>query len=276
MFATRFLLPWSALESAPAPDRRRLVGQETDEVLAERYQESGDRLAIEELLRRYLPLARRLAGRYSNTSEPSDDLMQVATGGFLAAAARFDVTRGAALKAFALPTMLGELRRYFRDSGWSIHVPRALQERGQAVQSTVERLTARLGRSPTLAEIAEAIGATVEQVAEAIEARQSYRAASTDWERGDADGDGDGGDWHTRRGELDTQLAAVEHRDTLRRALAALSLRELTIVNMRFREELSQTEIGEILGISQMHVSRLLRRALERMATVLAADKSAE
>jgi len=246
--------------------RRHVLSRLSDERLVTRYQRSGDELALEELIRRYAPLARSLARRYSHTSEPFDDLLQVASVGFIAAASRFEPGRGTHLRSFAVPTMLGELRRHFRDTGWSVRVPRSLQERSKQVQVAVDKLTARTGHSPTTAEVAAELGLSNELVVEAMEARHAYRAESL--ERPD-DGDDAMPGLQAIVGVDEEGFRQVENRVSLRRAMAALPARERMIVELRFRQELSQSEIAALLGISQMHVSRLLRRSLERMAAVL-------
>src|SRR5215216_6903954 len=153
---------------------------ESETVLFDRWRRRGDERAHEELVNRHLPLVRQLARRYSYTSEPLDDLVQVGSVGLLQALARYDPRVGSSFKAYAIPTILGELRRHFRDTAWSVHLPRSLQERTREVQVATERLSARLGRSPTIAEVAAAIEATPEQVIEAMEARYAYRVDSLD------------------------------------------------------------------------------------------------
>ena len=256
----------TAAERAPRYLARGPVSARvSDEELARRCATGHDRRAAEVLLERYRPLARRLARRYSRTSEPQEDLAQVACVAFIAALARFDPARGATLRSFAIPTMLGELRRHFRDTAWSVHVPRILQERARAVRLVVDELSAGHGRSPTLGEIGSAAGLSTEEVVEALEVGHAYRAEPLE-----LPDDDDGDPRRIReRGYDDNGFARAEDRVVLGRALDALSERERTIVELRFRRELSQSEIGRILGISQMHVSRLLRRALERMERVV-------
>lgn len=224
----------------------------------------GDRIAGDVLVRRYLPLARSVAGRFSHTREPVEDLAQVACAAFIAGLARFDPKRGSTLRSFALPTMVGELRKHIRDRGWSVHVPRSLQERARAVRSSVDRLTAEQGRSPTAAELGTDLGLTAEEVVEALEASRAYRADSLDRPARDDDaGQFDG------LGYSDSGFVRAEQRVLLDRALRSLSERDRAIVELRFGRELSQSEIGRRLGISQMHVSRLLRGSLRRMEVVM-------
>jgi RNA polymerase sigma-B factor len=242
-----------------------ILALESEPALVERVQRDDDERALDELVRRFMPLLRGLARRYAHTSEPSDDLVQVACVGFLAAVRRYDGSFGRPLRSFAVPTILGELRRHFRDTGWSVHVPRRLQERGQEAQRAIAELTGELGRSPSLAEISDAIGAPTEEVIEALEARTAYRSVSLDAPESDDD-------QHlntlARVGEDDPGYDRVEDAAILSRALRALPVRERAIVMLRFGEEMSQSEIGRALGISQMHVSRLLRRALARIEVV--------
>jgi RNA polymerase sigma-B factor len=240
---------------------------ESDTVLFDRWR-SGDERAYDELVARHLPLVRQLARRYSYTSEPLDDLIQVGSVRLLQALARYDPQAGSAFKAFAVPTILGELRRHFRDSAWSVHVPRSLQERTRSVQSATATLQAELGRSPTIAEIAKRIDASSEQVIEAMDARLAYRVDSLDAPAEPGD------ERHSWRmaGTIDTGFDTAEQSAFLSRALKALSARERALVQLRFEEDMSQSEIGRCLGISQMHVSRLLRRALARMEAVAGVD----
>jgi RNA polymerase sigma-B factor len=240
---------------------------EPDAVLLERWREQGDESAQEELVRRHLPLVHSLARRYSYTSEPFDDLVQVGSVGLLHALSRYDPKVGSSFRAFAAPTIIGELRRHFRDHAWSVHLPRSLQERTRLVQLAIGELSGSLGRSPTISEVAERIGATSEQVVEAMEARFAYRVDSLDAPNDKRD---EPDQWHTA-GVEDPGYTTAEQSATLSRALKALPPRELTLIRLRFEHDLSQSEIGRAMGISQMHVSRLLRRALARMQAIAAA-----
>lgn len=246
----------------------RVLENESESTLFDRWRRRGDELAREELVRRFMPLARRLAKRYSYTSEPQDDLEQVASIGLLQALTRYDPHVGSSFRAFAVPTIVGELRRHFRDTAWSLRLPRSLQERTRDVQVALAELSGRLGRSPTLAEIADRVSATTEQVVEALEARLAYRVESLD-----APSElGEEGRDRRPLGAEDAGYADAENAALLSRALKSLPPRELTLVRLRFGEDLSQSEIGRVMGISQMHVSRLLRRALERMSAIAAND----
>jgi RNA polymerase sigma-B factor len=240
------------------------IQTETEAVLFDRWRRRGDERAHAELVDRHLPLVRQLARRYSYTSEPLEDLVQVGSVGLLQALARYDARVGSSFKAYAIPTILGELRRHFRDAAWSVHLPRSLQERTRSVQTAIASLQASLGRSPTIAEIGQRIDATPEQVIEAIEARMAYRVESLD---APADPGDEREEWR-RTGAIDDGFATAEESAFLSRALNALPERERMLVRLRFEEDLSQSEIGRKLGISQMHVSRLLRRALARIEAI--------
>jgi RNA polymerase sigma-B factor len=232
--------------------------------LFDRWRRRGDERARAELVNRHLPLVRQLARRYAYTSEPLDDLVQVGSVGLLQALSRYDARIGSSFKAYAVPTILGELRRHFRDTAWSVHLPRSLQERTRTVQVAISSLQSSLGRSPTIAEIAERIEASSEEVIEALEARLAYRVESLD-----APTDpGDERDKWRSAGAVDGGFDTAEQAACLSRALKALPDRERALVRLRFEEDLSQSEIGRRLGISQMHVSRLLRRALARMEAI--------
>ena len=232
--------------------------------LAVRYHHEGDLAAREELVQRFMPLARDLALRYSYTDEPVDDLVQVASLGLLKAIDRFEPGRGTKLTSYAVPTILGELKRHFRDKGWALHVPRDLQERTLAVARERETLTKRLGRSPTVRELAAAVGCSSEQVLEAVEAATGYEATSLD---APVAGEKDSSPLVDLVGGDDGSYTLVHTRHALASAWRELPEIERSVLALRFREDLTQREIGERIGFSQMHVSRLLRRALNRLET---------
>src|SRR3954470_24393522 len=239
---------------------------EEDRRLLIRYHRQGDQAAREQLVERLLPLARRMARRYRRSDEPLDDLVQVATLGLIKAIDRFDPARDTAFSSYAVPTMLGELKRYFRDNGWSVHVPRGMQERVMQVDSTVKELSRKMGRSPSAAEVSEALGLSTEQVLEAMEAASAYDAVSLESYRfGD---EGDGETYAESIGEVDERFELVEYGATIAPTLQALPARDRIVLHLRFVEDLTQAEIAERVGVSQMHVSRLIRRALERLRTV--------
>jgi RNA polymerase sigma-B factor len=222
----------------------------------------GDQQAREQLVQRFLPLARQLARRYQRGGEALDDLVQVASLGLLKAIDRFDPTRTTAFSSFAVPTILGELKRHFRDKGWSVRVPRDLQELAVRLEPTNEALSREIGRVPTTAELAERLGVTVEQVLEAREAAGAYRAVSLDRPRDDdEDGDGIGAGF----GIEDTGFAEAEDAATVQRLMQVLTEREREVLRMRFAEDLTQAEIGARIGVSQMHVSRIIRHAITQL-----------
>jgi len=222
----------------------------------------GDQHARAQLVDRFLPLARQLARRYQRGGEPLDDLVQVASLGLLKAIDRFDPSRETAFSSFAVPTILGELKRHFRDKGWSVRVPRDLQELAVKLEPVGEELARELGRAATLAEIAQRTGSTVEQVLEAREAASAYRAVSLDRPReDDEDGDGIGAAF----GIEDTGFANAEDSATIERLMRVLNDREREILRLRFSEDLTQAEIGVRVGVSQMHVSRIIRQAINRL-----------
>jgi RNA polymerase sigma-B factor len=239
----------------------------SEDELIERHRD-GDRAALTELVERYRPLAAGLARRYSYTSESSDDLEQVAFIGLVAAIQRYDPARGKSLRAFAVPTILGELRRHFRDTGWSVHMPRPLQERAREVRQATTSLSATLMRSPTAREVAAHLEISVELVLESLAVRRAYRPESLDAPPTPA-ADGSQRSWDTMHGREDEGYARAEASASVERAMRALPEREQQIIRLRFGQELSQAEIGSLLGISQMHVSRLLRRGLDRVETIV-------
>jgi RNA polymerase sigma-B factor len=240
----------------------------SDRALFRAYAMYGDVAAREELVRRFMPLAAQLARRYSNNREPLDDLMQVASLGLIKAVDRYSLERGAAFSSFAVPTILGELKRHFRDVGWVVHVPRALQELTLRVRSEVDEQSRKLGRSPTPAELSAALGEAVESIIEALESATAHHAVSLDAPVRSSDPDEGDTAWHERLGIEEDGYERAEWRGALERGVRALPARDRAILALRFDEELTQAEIAERIGVSQMHVSRLLRRALERLRAV--------
>jgi RNA polymerase sigma-B factor len=237
-----------------------------DTALFERYLVQGDPRAREQLVERFMPLARQLARRYHRAEEPFDDLLQVASLGLLKAIDRFDLTRGIAFSSYAVPTILGELKRHFRDRTWSVRVPRDLQELVLKVDGAVSDLGRELHRAPKVPEIAERLGVTEEDVLEALEAGGAYRATSLETPRG---GDEDGGDTLAdTMGTDEDGFAQAENRATLDRLLSVVGPREREVLRLRFSEDLTQAEIGERIGVSQMQVSRLIRQAVARLRVV--------
>jgi RNA polymerase sigma-B factor len=239
-----------------------------DQRLLKAYHELGDQRARDELVARFMPLARQLARRYQRGSEPLDDLVQVASLGLIKAIDRYSVDRGTAFSSYAVPTILGELKRYFRDVGWAVHVPRALQELTLRVRTEVDDLSRRLGRSPTPAEVAKSLGEPVESIIEALESATAHHAVSLDAPLRASDSDERDAPWHERLGIEEEGYDRAEWRGALERGIRALPARDRQILALRFDEELTQSEIAEQIGVSQMHVSRLLRRALDRLRAV--------
>jgi RNA polymerase sigma-B factor len=248
-------------------DRNSAAAREAERRLLLRYRRWGDLAAREELVERFLPLARDLARRYTYADEPFDDLLQVASLGLVKAIDRFDPDRGAKFTSFAAPTILGELKRHFRDKGWALHVPRDLQERTRAVSRETEALSKQLGRSPKPREVAHALGCSVEEVLEAQQAAASYEAASLDAPAGRDDEAASLGDL---MGAEDSAYELIEHRDAIASTWSTLPKLERKVLELRFLSGLTQLEIGRRLGCSQMHVSRVLRRALRRMEAAAA------
>jgi RNA polymerase sigma-B factor len=239
-----------------------------------RWQQQGDHAAREALVQRFMPLTRSLARRYGRSSEPFEDLLQVASLGLLKALDRFNPERGYPFQSFAVPTILGEMRRYFRDSGWAVHMPRGTQERALKVRDAQEHLTSERGRAPTVNQLAEYLECDVEEIVDALQATQAYESLSLDAPRPDAsDGVMTYGD---TMGHEDERYELVELDATLTAVLQHIPVREREILHMRFVEDLTQTEIAARVGISQMQVSRLLRRSLEQLRTLTQAEQTAQ
>jgi RNA polymerase sigma-B factor len=246
-----------------------------DAALFARARGQGDARAREQLIERYLPLARRLARRYQRAEEPLEDLVQVACLGLIKAIDRFDVEREVVFSSYAVPTILGELKRHFRDRTWSVRVPRDLQELALKVDRAVTRLSVGKHRSPSVSEIAETVGATEEQVLEALEAAGAYRASSLDAPRM-VQGEEAGESVADTLGEDESGFRRAEERATLEPLMARISARERLVLRLRFGEDLTQAEIGERIGVSQMQVSRLIRQALTRLRAGLDEQDASE
>jgi len=232
-------------------------------VLFARWQDGGDRRAREELVQRFLPLARKLARRYSGAHEPFDDLLQVASLGLVKAIDRYDVSRGTAFSSFAVPTILGELKRYFRDLGWSVHVPRGAQELALKVEDARQKLMTKTGRPPSVQDLAQYLELSIESVLEALETAGAHHTASLDAPRDD--GEEESGTLADAFGELDDSFELVDARVTIAAAADQLGTRERHVLVLRFVEDLTQSQIASMIGVSQMQVSRILRRALEQL-----------
>jgi RNA polymerase sigma-B factor len=213
------------------------------------------------LIELHLPLVEHCARRFMHRGEPFEDLVQVGTIGLIKAVDRFDTDRGVEFSTYATPTIIGEIKRYFRDKGWAIRVPRRLQELRMSIATATAELSQTLGRSPTPREIAEQLEVTVEDVLEGLESANAYSTMSLDV----SNSDDDGPSWLDSLGEEDAGIEHVEIRESLRPLLAELPPREQQILVLRFFRQQTQSQIAEQVGISQMHVSRLLTRTLERL-----------
>jgi RNA polymerase sigma-B factor len=259
------------LATRPTPStarpRRDARASRDDAQLLERYARSRAPELRERLVRRYMPLARYSASRYARSHESFDDLLQVASIGLLKAIDRYEPARGVEFSSYALPTMAGELRRHFRDRGWNVRPPRELQEHALAVERVTRDLIVDAGRAPTVSEIAERAGLDEEAVLEAREALASRSAVSFSLP---VAGD-DGHELGDSLGAWDPGFDGAEDRALVDGLLRQLSRREREIVRLRFDQDLTQFEIGERVGLSQMHVSRVLRSALEKLRTAHAA-----
>jgi RNA polymerase sigma-B factor len=238
-------------------------GSVTDRELLRRYHEEGDLEARQQLIEQHLPLVRSLARRYANRGEQLEDLVQVGSIGLIKAVDRFDAARGVELTTYATPNIIGEIKRHFRDKGWSIRVPRGLQELNVKLSRLLEQLTVELERSPTIPELAEAADVTEEEVLEALESGQAYTTVSLSA----PSGGGEDGDLDPLEslGELEHEYEVSEDRAVLAPGLEVLDERERRILHLRFWDGLTQSQIAQQVGISQMHVSRLIRRSLEKV-----------
>lgn len=250
----------SAVNSAPLGAGEQLAGERE---LWERFARDHEPAVREELVRRNMAFAKRLALRYRGASESFDDLLQVANLGLINAVDRFDPERGIPFTAFASPTILGELKRHFRDRVWTVRVPRGLHDRMAEVDKAVTELTKKLQRSPSVGEIAERLGLEQTDVLEVMEANHNRRPLSLDRPAGAEDSDeAPPSEWV---GEEDERFELVEGRIALEAALPYLEERERVVLRLRFVEDMTQSQIAERIGHSQMHVSRILRRALARI-----------
>ncbi len=238
-----------------------LVMERNVDALLTAYHRSGDESARDQALVELMPLVRALALRYAGRGEPLEDLVQVGSIGLIKAVDRFDVDRGVEFSSYAVPTIVGEIRRHFRDKAWAMHVPRRLKELSVRLSRLLDELTNELGRSPTVPELARAAGVEEEDVVDALDSAQAYSTRSLHAPFDD-DGDESLGD---RLGVEERGYEEVEDGSLVSAGLGMLDARERRIVELRFFEEMTQSQIAAELGISQMHVSRLLRRALGLM-----------
>jgi RNA polymerase sigma-B factor len=242
-----------------------------DKILLRRYHENGDLQAREKLIEQYMSLVRSLARRYSYRGEQLEDLVQIGAIGLIKAIDRFDLDRGVELTTYATPNIIGEIKRHFRDKGWSVRVPRGLQELNVQLSRLVEQLTVQLSRSPTIPELAKAAGVEEEEVLEALESGRAYTSLSLSV--GGGGGDDDDLDPLESLGTEEHQYEVSEDRAVLAPGFKALDERERTILQLRFFEGLTQSQIAQQVGISQMHVSRLIRRSLEKIRETIAEDE---
>ena len=233
-----------------------------DRALLRRYHEDGDLAARDQLIERYMSLVRSLARRYAYRGEQLDDLVQIGSIGLIKAIDRFDIDRGVELTTYATPNIIGEIKRHFRDKGWSVRVPRGLQELNVKLSKLIEEQTVELGRSPTIPELAKAAGAEEELVVEALESGRAYSAVSLSTGGGQEEGELDPLE---SLGAEEPEYEVSEDRAMLAPGFQALDERERLIIHLRFFKGLTQSQIAQQVGISQMHVSRLIRRALERI-----------
>jgi RNA polymerase sigma-B factor len=233
---------------------------DVDRDLLRRYHEQGDVGAREELVQRHLPLVRSLARRFAGRGESLEDLEQVGAIGLIKAIDRFEMSREVALTSYATPNVVGEIKRHFRDRGSAIRIPRNLKELSAKLGKAMERLTAVEGRSPTIAELAEELGTTPEQVLEALEAGSARSTVSLS-----AGPDADDLDPMEVVGEEDEGFDRVEDRASLEPAIGTLPERERDILRMRFEEGMTQSQIADRVGVSQMHVSRLIRKSIDQL-----------
>ncbi|MDO4537614.1 MAG: SigB/SigF/SigG family RNA polymerase sigma factor [Coriobacteriales bacterium] len=241
--------------------------------LFRRYQKEGDEEARNQLVVNHLNLVRFLASKFKNRGEPLEDLVQVGTIGLIKAIDRFDPDRGLEFTTYATPTIMGEIKRHFRDKGWSVRVPRRLQELSSKITQTTEELTNELQRTPSVSEIAQSLGVSVDEVLEAMESSSAYSSVSLE---GGGEGEDDAPAVIDRYATEDADLVSSDDRMLLEDAIRDFTAREKDIIRMRFEESLTQAEIAQKLGVSQVQVSRLLRRTLARLHDKIAPGEKSE
>jgi RNA polymerase sigma-B factor len=247
------------------------VTSAADRSLLRRYHEDGDLSARDQLIEQYMSLVRSLARRYSYRGEQLDDLVQIGAIGLIKAIDRFDIDRGVQLTTYATPNIIGEIKRHFRDKGWAVRVPRGLQELNVRLSKLIEELTVELGRSPTIPELAKASGSEEELVVEALESGRAYTSVSLSTGGGqDEDGELDPLE---SLGAEEPQYEVSEDRAVLAPGFRVLDAREREILHLRFFKGLTQSQIAQHVGISQMHVSRLIRRSLEKIREEIASEE---
>ena len=248
-----------------------MAAEKGDRLLLRRYHQGGDLRAREQLIEQHMPLVRSLARRYAYRGEQLDDLVQIGAIGLIKAIDRFDLDRGVELTTYATPNIIGEIKRHFRDKGWSVRVPRGLQELNVQLSRLMEQLTVQYSRSPTIPELAKAAGVEEEQVLEALESGRAYTSLSLSV--GGGVGDDDDLDPLESLGTEEHQYEVSEDRAVLAPGFKALDERERKILQLRFFDGLTQSQIAQQVGISQMHVSRLIRRSLEKIREEIAEDE---
>jgi RNA polymerase sigma-B factor len=236
----------------------------------DRWHTQNDRLARDELVRHFLPLAIRLARRYRGAWEPIEDLRQVASMGLLKAIDRHDPSRGTSFQAFAVPTILGEIKRYFRDCGWAVHIPRGTQDLALKVEQAQRTLLTATGRPPTFRALAEYLELSIEEVCDGAEAATAHHSMSLETPQDESDGEsitiGD------RLGTVDPRYERVEEDMCIAQASLQLTERQRRVLSMRFVEDRTQTQIAAEIGVSQMQVSRILHAALDRLSAIVDAE----
>ncbi|HZG64773.1 MAG TPA: SigB/SigF/SigG family RNA polymerase sigma factor [Rubrobacteraceae bacterium] len=243
------------------PDKAR-----TRRLLA-RYHKQGDQRARELVIQEQLPLVEFLARKFAGRGEPVEDLVQVASVGLIKAVDRFDVDRNIEFSTYATPNILGEIKRYFRDKGWAMRVPRGLQELRQSAKEAIRESTIKTGHSPSIRELAETLDSDLESVAEALTLGRAYNTASLDAPVSQDDKEGD--TVMDLQADENSPIEGLEDKILLQRAIGSLKGQQQQILKLRFNEGKTQTEIAQTIGVSQMHVSRLLRRAIEDLRSQL-------
>jgi RNA polymerase sigma-B factor len=250
----------------------RRLGDVPERQLLLLVRDQKDPAAREELITRYLPLVKSLARRFASRGQSVEDLIQVGSIGLIKAIDRFDLDRGVELSTYATPTILGEIKRYFRDKGWAVKVPRALQDLNVRLNRIMEQLTVELKRSPTIAELAAATGVTEEEVVEALESGRAYSSVSI-YSSGSAD-DEESLELLDVLGAEEEAYEVFEQRRVLAPAMERLDPRERLILHLRFFEGMTQTQVAARIGISQMHVSRLIRKSIDNLRQYMAEDEA--
>jgi len=270
------VLAAEALEVVTIPLRARECDAASSEALLEEYAETRDPALRDQILEVYLPLSYHLAQRFRNRGEPLEDLAQVAALAMVKAIDRFDPARGVRFSTFAVPTVVGELKRHFRDRMWAVRVPRRLKDLRVTMAAEISELGQLLGRSPTVPEIAERLGLSEEEVLEVVEAGAAFRAESLTPAPDGGDEAPDNGWAAAALAVRDQHTDLVDDHDELRRLLDVLAERERLIVYLRFFQGMTQSEIAAAVGVSQMHVSRLLQRSLLRLREAARASEDDE